>query len=67
MNIYINNKVQEIESDNKITDALNLLNLTSRQGVAVAVNNNIIPKAEWDNYILQAEDKITLIKAAQGG
>jgi sulfur carrier protein len=67
MNIYINNKLQELPGQSKITDALNSLNVTSPKGIAVAINNNVIPRAEWDTYMLNAEDKIILIKATQGG
>ncbi|MCD6012913.1 MAG: thiamine biosynthesis protein ThiS [Flavipsychrobacter sp.] len=67
MNIYINSKPQELSSDSKITDALALLNITAQKGIAIAINNNVIPKSEWDTYILQEEDKVMLIRAAQGG
>ncbi len=36
-------------------------------GIAVAVNQVIIPKAQWDTYTLQPGDNITIIKATQGG
>ena len=36
-------------------------------GIAIAVNQVIIPKAHWDTHILQPGDKITIIKATQGG
>ena len=67
MNIYINNKLQELHGQPKITDALHALDITAQKGIAVAINNNVIPRAEWDTYILKAEDKMTLIKATQGG
>ncbi len=67
MKIYINSKLQELSDAAKITDALGALNITSLNGIAVAINDNVIPKAEWNTYVLQQEDKITLIKAAQGG
>jgi len=64
MNIYVNSKLMELAGQAKITDALTTLNITSQKGIAIAVNNNVVPKSEWDTYILQEEDKITLIKAA---
>jgi len=67
MNIYVNNKMQEIQGQPKITDALASLNIVSQKGIAIAINNNVVPKTEWDNYILQDEDKVTLIRATQGG
>jgi len=67
MNIYINNKLQELSSPALLTDALTGLNITSQKGIAVAINNNVIPRSEWHNYLLQAEDKVMIIKATQGG
>ena len=67
MNIYVNNKLQEPPGQAKIKDALHALDITTQKGIAIAINNNVIPRAEWDAYVLQAEDKMTLIKATQGG
>lgn len=67
MNIYINNQLQEMPGQPKISDALTRLQITSQKGIAIAVNNNVIPRADWDTHVLQAEDKVTLIKATQGG
>ena len=67
VNIYINNQSQELPAGAKITDALTALNILQQKGIAIAINNNVIPKAEWEHHPLNAEDKITLIRATQGG
>jgi sulfur carrier protein len=67
MNIYINNTPQELPEPSKITDALTALNILHQKGIAIAINNNVIPRSEWADYLLTAEDKVTLIKATQGG
>ena len=67
MNIYINNKLQELPGKSKITDALDALNITAQKGIAIAINNNVIPHTEWETHLLQPEDKVILIKATQGG
>ncbi|RYE11569.1 MAG: sulfur carrier protein ThiS [Sphingobacteriaceae bacterium] len=36
-------------------------------GIAVAVNQTIVPKANWQTHLLQPQDQIILIKATQGG
>jgi len=36
-------------------------------GIAVALNNRVVPKDQWSNTTLQAEDQILIIKATQGG
>jgi sulfur carrier protein len=67
MNIYVNSKLQEFHAPPNIIDALNSLNISSQKGIAIAINNNVVPKTEWETYVLQAEDKVTIIKATQGG
>ncbi len=37
------------------------------KGLAIAVNEEIIPKADWESYCLKPGDQIILIKATQGG
>lgn len=65
MKVLINNK--EVE-----TDAATLSQLTNdlslpAQGIAVAVNNRMIPRAEWTDYALSEDISIVIIKAACGG
>lgn len=36
-------------------------------GIAVALNQNIVPKQKWDNTVLQHNDKVLIIHASQGG
>lgn len=67
MNIYINSTLQQLDTNASITDALNQINVTAQKGIAIAVNNNVVPQNEWATYTLQPEDKIMLIKATQGG
>ena len=67
MNIYVNNKLTEVPVQANVAAALDSLNLVSQKGIAVAINNNVVPRAEWESYVLCAEDKVTLIKATQGG
>lgn len=37
------------------------------KGVAVALNDTVIPKANWSSMTLNQNDQITIIKATQGG
>ena len=67
MNIYVNNKLQEVPVQANIIAMLEVLNITSQKGIAIAINNNVVPGAEWQTYVLQDDDKVTLIKATQGG
>jgi sulfur carrier protein len=67
MNIYINSKQHELPGEAKITDALTSINIVGQKGIAIAVNNTVVPRAEWETHVLQTNDQVTIIKATQGG
>ena len=65
MKLKVNDK--EVE-----TGATNLSQFSQEQnlptsGIAVAVNNRMIPRTEWDSYVLNEGDHIIIIKAVCGG
>lgn len=65
MNVKVNNEGVE-------TQVINLLQLSEElglpaQGVAIAVNNRMIPRTEWEDYLLYEGIQIVIIKAACGG
>ncbi len=37
------------------------------KGIALAVNDKVIPKSEWEKFCLQNGDRILAIGAVQGG
>lgn len=41
--------------------------ITSYTGVALAVNNQVIPRRQWEAHLLSPGDAVTLINATQGG
>lgn len=66
MKVQVNNKEVEITPTSTITQLTTLLELP-KQGIAIAVNNKMIPRTEWDNFSLQESDRLVIIKAACGG
>ncbi|TDE18210.1 sulfur carrier protein ThiS [Dyadobacter psychrotolerans] len=67
MEISINQQRTEIPERFSVEQLLSFLFTDSKKGIAIAINQAIIPKTEWQVRILHPEDKITLIKATQGG
>jgi sulfur carrier protein len=67
MNIYINNEIQEIEEAISLELVLEQHQLTEKNGIAVAVNEEIIPKNKWEQTRLFDGDKIIVIGAVAGG
>ncbi len=67
MNILVNNISKDILENSTIESLLQLLEISSTRGLAIAVNSTVISKSEWSEYTLNENDKITLIRATQGG
>jgi sulfur carrier protein len=45
---------------------VNSLSLTN-QAIAVAVNRQVIPRAQWENYEMQEHDQVDVVRAIGGG
>ncbi len=67
MEITFNNRKYQIEEESTVQAALNIWLGDKQQGIAVAVNDTIVPRSQWENHILQPDDNILVIKATQGG
>lgn len=65
MTLTVNNQMMETTSQTLSALAMELQ--LPAQGVAMAVNNSLVPKAEWENCILKEGMQIIIIKAACGG
>lgn len=66
MDISVNNIQKKISKGSSIKDLLLLLNHT-QNGIAVAINEEIILKDNWSNSTLNENDNVLLIQATQGG
>ena len=66
MKVLVNNKETELTQGNTIADLAQQLELP-QQGVAIAVHNRMVPRAEWNEKTLQEGDNLVIIKAACGG
>ena len=67
MNVFLNNQQHFLERKKKLSVFFTELKIDSSKGIAIAVNDSVIPKSEWENFILNDNDKITLIRATAGG
>ena len=42
-------------------------NLKKEKGIAVALNNRVVPQKDWTSTLLNSNDTILIIAATQGG
>jgi sulfur carrier protein len=51
-----------------VADLLDRLGLGSvSSGIAVAVNNEVVPRARWSETVLQDGDAVEIVRAVAGG
>ncbi len=67
MTVSVNNKHMELPDDITVSLALREVGITSFNGMAIAINNHILKKEEWDSQKLKPQDVIVMIRASQGG
>ncbi|OFY85057.1 MAG: thiamine biosynthesis protein ThiS [Bacteroidetes bacterium RIFCSPLOWO2_12_FULL_35_15] len=65
--IYINDKEYALKQTQSLSQLFQSLNINVEKGVAVAINNKVLPRTDWEKSIIKKNDKIILIKATQGG
>ena len=67
MELLVNNKKYNFESNITIDVLLKNVYYNNPKGIAVAINNKVVPKSEWGKHVLQDRDKVLIIRAVQGG
>lgn len=67
MVVFINSEETQLSDTVSIEQALSENGFASLKGIAVALNDEVIPKTEWPSTLLKENDKVLIIKATQGG
>lgn len=68
MELKINNQTKQFATDNLTVQALLDLEIPVKQnGIALAINNTVIPKSDWNSHLIKETDDILIISATQGG
>jgi len=67
MHIRVNDQPREIAADTALSDLVSVLGLGERKGVAIAINDEVVPRAVWPERRLAEGDGVLVIQATQGG
>ncbi|MGH7959788.1 MAG: sulfur carrier protein ThiS [Opitutaceae bacterium] len=67
MTIRVNDQPRQVAHTATLLDLLGELALAGRRGVAVAVNDEVVPRSSWPQRALAEADHVLVIQAAQGG
>ena len=66
MNIQLNNNTIQINRPITVQELVNRHHVSSK-GIAIAINNNVIPRLYWHETKIKENDNIIIITATQGG
>lgn len=66
MKITINNEAVEVQGEMTLHELL-LQEGFPEKGIAVAVDNKVVSRAQWGEFIVPDGAKVTVIKAVCGG
>lgn len=68
MNIIVNGENKSFQVEQlTIREMLGRLDITLQKGVAVALNNAVIPQSQWEKHAVAEGDHVEVIRATQGG
>lgn len=68
MELSLNQEKRHIDLETVTIKQLLDIEVSQKQkGIAVAVNNTVIPKSDWNSYHLNPNDQVLIISATQGG
>ena len=68
MKLILNGETIETADGQTLGGLLKMLEIEAEsKGVAIAVNEVVVPKRKWGSTGLNADDKIEIIQAVQGG
>ncbi len=67
MVVFVNGQEESVEVNANIQTLLAKIGQEGKGGIAVAINEVVVPKGEWGSAQLQENDKVLIIKASQGG
>jgi len=65
--IRLNGEPQTLEAATSVDALVESLVADRREGVAVAINGEIVRHAQWSNREVQDGDDVEIVRAVQGG
>jgi sulfur carrier protein len=65
--INVNGEIRTIPEQSTVRSLLEYLNLAEREGTAVAVNMEVIPRSAHAATVLNAGDRVEIVQAVGGG
>ena len=65
--VTINQQTFQLSGGSGLAEVLLALRIGQPDGIAIAVNEAVIPRGEWGGFVLRERDRVFVIRATQGG
>ena len=66
--IFLNGDTSDLRAGETVAAVLSRLNLgLDAKGIAVAVDGAVVPRGQWDGYVLPEGARVEVLSAMQGG
>jgi len=65
LKLSVNGELKEINA--ATLDQWVAAEFSNAKGIAIAVNDKVVPSSKWDSHALKDGDKILVVEATQGG
>jgi thiamine biosynthesis protein ThiS len=66
LRILVNGEAQEVEENISLPELVAELNLKAEQ-IAIELNHNVVRRAQWNDTLLKADDKVEIVHFVGGG
>lgn len=66
ISVAVNGEAREVPAGSTVADLARILDLPE-SGVAIAVDDDVVPAARWADVTLRADAQVDVLTAVQGG
>ena len=67
MKLKVNDDSMLFKDELTLSELMQQLLIENKKGIAVAINNQVVGKTDWQQKKLNENDTIVIIQASQGG
>lgn len=67
MIVRVNDAPRDVGDGTTVAELLAMLEVEVRAGVAVAIDDDVVPRSTWPTRALREGDRVIVLRAAAGG
>lgn len=67
MVVFVNDAPRALLSNATVKTLMDDLSMATRTGIALAINDVVVPRLDWHHHSLHDQDRVVVLTASQGG